>query len=262
MIARDRESFWQYKVEQEADTRRLWEEIMAKIAKEQEDLEKSIGESEEKRKRTKRALREALEGGIAEGPMATSMEPFPQVQVEGKDVFTPGNEMGPGALPRRKSLAVRDPTRKSTIEAYTELSDSDSDGDEEFFDAVGAGEIPVADTLPESPAPRTMMKGPLDFQSATAPASQFIPEKVAAPVRGVDLDPELHSTEPAVKTATREAVPESSSDLTTSFKGYEDPPRRKLKLDADNRPAISLWVSRKALTGWEILTRTRVSLNP
>lgn len=61
-ISRDRDAYWQYRLDREADVRRLWEDSMAKFAKEQEDLEGRIGESEDKRKRTKRALREALGG--------------------------------------------------------------------------------------------------------------------------------------------------------------------------------------------------------
>jgi hypothetical protein len=32
-------------------------------------------------------------------------------------------------------------------------------------------------------------------------------------------------------------------DLSSSFKGYEDGIRKRLKMDADDRPKISLWVS-------------------
>ena len=32
-------------------------------------------------------------------------------------------------------------------------------------------------------------------------------------------------------------------EIIPSFRGYEDPVRMKMKLDADNRPKISLWVS-------------------
>lgn len=64
-ISRDRDAYWQYRLDREANVRRMWEESMAQVAKEQEELENRIGESEEKRRKTKKALREALEIGRA-----------------------------------------------------------------------------------------------------------------------------------------------------------------------------------------------------
>ena len=46
-ISQDREAYWQYRLEQEVNVRRIWEESMAKVAREQEQLESRIGESEE-----------------------------------------------------------------------------------------------------------------------------------------------------------------------------------------------------------------------
>ena len=57
-ISRDRDAYWQYRLEREANLRRLWEESMAKVAKEQEEMQEKMGESEAKRKKTKRALRD------------------------------------------------------------------------------------------------------------------------------------------------------------------------------------------------------------
>lgn len=48
-ISRDRDAYWQYRLDREANVRRMWEESMAKVAKEQEELETRIGESELKR---------------------------------------------------------------------------------------------------------------------------------------------------------------------------------------------------------------------
>lgn len=112
------------------------------------------------------------------------------------------------ALPRRKSVGVRDAgRRKSTIADLTNLSDSDSDEDEEFFDAVDAGEVEVVDEMPTS---------------------------VSSP------------PPPAVGKNDREPIEDlreqKKSEIQSSFKGYEDPIRKRFKMDADNRPKISLWV--------------------
>ena len=119
------------------------------------------------------------------------------------------DQQGP-ARPRTKSIGFRDQgRRKSTIADLTNLSDSDSDEDEEFFDAVDAGEVEVVDVMPPSSPP------PLpEDHSAGQKASE---------------DGDLRG--------------EKVADIKASFKGYDDPIRKRFKMDADNRPKISLWAS-------------------
>lgn len=118
------------------------------------------------------------------------------------------DRQGP-ARPRTKSIGFREPgRRKSTIADLTNLSDSDSDEDEEFFDAVDAGEVEVVDVMPLSPPP--FAKG------------------------------ETTDQKPSMDRDLRE---DKLADIKTSFKGYEDPIRKRFKLEADNRPKISLWVN-------------------
>ena len=203
-ISRDRDAYWQYRVDREVDMRRLWEESMAKVAHEQEALEGLIGESEEKRKRTKKALREALEEG------ATT----PGIESDKVESDFPGL--------RLKGAAPGDLRRKSTITAFTDLSDSDSDADEEFFDAVGAGSVRIEEM----------------------PTSPVIPSPKAAT-----------EVKPPARDSTQQG---KSTDLTSSFVGYEDPVRERLKLDADDRPKISLWVylcSLRRSSGVDLSTR-------
>ena len=117
------------------------------------------------------------------------------------------DRQGPGR-PRTKSIGFREPgRRKSTIADLTNLSDSDSDEDEEFFDAVDAGEVEVVDAMPLSPPP--LAKG------------------------------ETTDRKPSMDRDLRE---DKLAEIKTSFKGYEDPIRTRFKMEADNRPKISLWV--------------------
>lgn len=114
------------------------------------------------------------------------------------------------ARPRTKSIGFRDQgRRKSTIADLTNLSDSDSDEDEEFFDAVDAGEVEVVDVMPPSSPPPLAKGGTTDQK----PSDQ------------------------------RNLREEKLGDIKLSFKGYEDPIRKRFKMEADNRPKISLWVS-------------------
>lgn len=218
-IARDRDTYWQSRLDREADVRRLWEDSMARIAKEQEELEGRIGESENKRKRTKRALREVLEGASPamspegsrrptqdQGQIASSLQ---QLQIN-RD----------GTLPRRKSTGIRDlGRRKSTIADLANISDSDSDEDEEFFDAVDAGEVEVVEEMPLSPPTDTVAEG------AEQP---------------LDID-------------ERE---KKKAEIVRSFKGYEDPVRTRLAMDSDDRPKISLWGILKSMIGKDMTKMT------
>ena len=205
-ISQDRDAYWQYRLEREADARRMWEDSMAQVAKEQEALESRIGESEDKRKRTKKALREALES-TSLPPSRSGSQRALEDHAGMEDVATRLRANKDGPTPsRRKSIGIRVPgRRKSTITDLTNLSDSDSEEDEEFFDAVDAGEVEITEMPPALPS--------------LPPVSKKEYEK---PIQ--DL---------------REA---KKVEISPSFKGYEDPVRQSLKLDPNNRPPRSLWV--------------------
>ncbi|KAL3457625.1 hypothetical protein BJX64DRAFT_14879 [Aspergillus heterothallicus] len=196
-ISRDRDSYWQYRLSREAYLRKMWEESMARIAQEHEELQSKMGESEEKRRRTKRALKEALEGSalnVSRAAVAaldtTGMEEGEDKDVEPED---PKSQMPP---PLRR--------KKSALSKISSLYDSDSDDseEEEFFDAIDAGEIEVV--------------------NRTAPEVQEEEEEV----------PEETTKLRAVR----------RSEIVPSFQGYDEVIRERLKMDYDNRPKISLWV--------------------
>ena len=192
-ISKDRDAYWQYRVEREANMRRIWEESMAQVAREQEILEARVGEAEEKRKITKRALREVIEGATSR-PVSSGEPTVDLADSLERVVLQTG-----GTTSRRRST-VSSARRKSIMQEVKNLSGSESEDNEEFFDAVDAGEVEIAPTLPPSSPPLSKKEAP----------SQ-------AGVAGLDLSP--------------------------SFQGYESGIRHRLKMDADDRPKISLWVS-------------------
>ena len=81
------------------------------------------------------------------------------------------------------------------------------EADEEFFDAVDAGEVEILDAMPSSTS------------SVPAPPS-------------------------AVEQSQKAEEGSAGIVIATAFKGYEEPVRKRLKMDADDRPKISLWVSK------------------
>lgn len=207
-ISKDRDDYWQRRLDHEADLRRMWEDSMAQVAREQEVLEAKMGESEEKRKRTKRALREVMESASRPGspiPEDEEKESVEQVQAPPAAGTTTA---------RRGSIARSSMRRKSILQDIATLSDSESD-DEEFFDAVDAGEIPV---------------------SEMPPATETESEKAAEETMVVVKSPTI--------------------DLSSSFHGYEDGIRKRLKMDADDRPKISLWSILKSMIGKDMTKMT------
>lgn len=169
---------------------------MARVAKEQEDLEERFGESEDKRKRTKRALREALD---TQASAAATPQPAETTSKPLLEVPQPG-------VKRRQTIAEL---------TNNDVSDDDSEEEEEFFDAVDAGEVEVLEAMPSPPVKS--------------------PESEVKPIMDAQVDRVDESVE-----AERER---KKMEIAKSFRGYEDGLRKRLKLDADNRPKVGLWVS-------------------
>lgn len=87
--------------------------------------------------------------------------------------------------------------------------ESDSDDGDEFFDAIDSGEVEVVTEMPLSAKSPGLSERNMSFGEV---------EEIG------DL-------------RTKKLVA-----IKSSYIGYEDPPRVKLSMDADDRPAISLWV--------------------
>lgn len=197
-ISRDRDAYWQYRLDREVNVRRMWEESMARVAKEQEQLEMKIGESEDKRKKTKRALKDALDNLAAQGSQPAT--PGLHEAMQEKLSLDAAVEAPP----------ITSPRKKSTFQELQEVvSDDESDDDEEFFDAVGAGDVEVVDVIPTSPT----------------------------------LEP--------VDAETGDLRSRKMKMIEPSFHGYEEGIRKRLKMDADDRPKISLWVCVRRLARCE-----------
>lgn len=224
-ISRDRESYWQHKLQRETGRRVLWEKSMARVVREHEELQKEMLESEEKRKRTKKALKGALFSMHVGERASASDEATPTNDNNGEDhghqqdkessseaqPNIPAKGDGEGGQEGLVSAASSRPTSARPAnhgtdkwESYKQLaaiSDSESDDEMEFYDAVD----------------------PEDMEGMQESSPEDSPE----------------SGEKSTTLVLRE---KKQSIIEPSFKGYEDEPRKRLKLDADNRPVLSLWV--------------------
>ncbi|ORY60594.1 Oxysterol-binding protein-domain-containing protein [Pseudomassariella vexata] len=209
-ISKDRDAHWQYRLDQEIEMRQMWEESMAKVAKEQEILEARIGEAEHKRKITKRALREVMESSHDGGRPGSSYSAAPAVPaVPAESTGVTEEEVTEGRKsPSTKSI-LRRPTALSQVVDISEDSESEQ---EEFFDAVDAGEVDVEELPPSESA-------------------------------------NLGNAEQAV-------VVSGGLDVSSTYKGYENGVRTRLKLDSDNRPKVGLWGILKSMIGKDMTKMT------
>ncbi|KAI5293555.1 hypothetical protein KEM52_005428 [Ascosphaera acerosa] len=242
-ISRDRDAFWQYRLEREVEARKMWENSMARVAEEHEQLQRQMGESEEKRRRQKLALKGALKGiqasceeqsrasfsqdadkpaqahvEVAKSPSVDS-GPSPSTDLE--RTTTEGTDEGQvikqDSTLRPEAGASPSNPRWSIVKSITEnlYDDEDSDDDEaEFYDAIDAGDVDV------SPAPP-----------------------------GEAVEPNEDSKAVMLRTMRRQ-------DIEASFNGYESGLRKRLKLDADNRPKLSLWGILKSMIGKDMTRMT------
>jgi hypothetical protein len=203
-ISRDRDAYWQYRLDKESDTRKMWEDSMARIVQEHEDLQSKVGESEEKRKRTKKALKEVLEiSAEPDSKRASQTQLDETVDALEEAVEAAATEQPPPPMTQEVEKVDDVPVKRLSISEYADLAESDSDDDEaEFFDAIESDELEVQELVSVN---ESAEKPPVDDE--------------AADLRSAKL-----------------------SAITPSFKGYEDPVRQRLKMDNDDRPKISLWV--------------------
>lgn len=184
---------------------------MARVAREQEELENRIGESEDKRKRTKRALKEALESSN-----------LPEIREPDAEEQGPGHETRGLELPTETTRSRRPTIAQLTNNA---VSDDESEADEEFFDAVDAGDVEVVDAR--------------DAMPPTSPPA---------------TEPDEPSLSAVADSAADDGTSARETEIAKSYKGYEDGLRKRLKLDADNRPKVGLWVR---LTRSVVFTNSR-----
>ncbi|MBE3111071.1 MAG: hypothetical protein IMZ46_11280, partial [Acidobacteria bacterium] len=199
-ISKDRDSYWQYRLDREVHLRRMWEESMAKVAVEQEALEARFGEAEKKHRLTKRALKEVMTGGKeGQGEEREAIETQKheaKEEEDGEKFEEPGEEVVAPKSPAEQPVRATVTRRQTALEKMAQMSDmsASDDDDEEFFDAVDAGEVNIEELPPTSAE------------------------------------------------AEKAVVVSGGIDLSSSFKGYENGIRTRLKMDADDRPKISLWV--------------------
>ncbi|KAG6002163.1 hypothetical protein E4U21_003410 [Claviceps maximensis] len=171
-ISKDRDAYWQYRLDREADLRRMWEDSMQQVAREHEELEARMGEAEEKRRLTKKALREVMDAGGGGGSGART----PIAGTQQDDVDTVGASAVAAATAAAATTADASASpvqtlrrRPTALDQLGVLSESESDGEDEFFDAVDAGVVEVANISHDDSLQKqneVVVSGSVDISSA------------------------------------------------------------------------------------------------
>ncbi|RPA79341.1 hypothetical protein BJ508DRAFT_142328 [Ascobolus immersus RN42] len=237
-ISRDRDSYWKRCLDREVGVRRLWEENLSRLAHEQERLEGELGGQRERRRKTKRALKVAL-------GQSQILSPHAEGQAEDEQEV-PGEDGRPALVPR-KSFAEQQIEREL-------LADSESDEEDEFFDAIESGEVEVERELPRSPAVVTPKVERGEFHEVPQAQVQEVPVVGVVAEDGQNLP--VEEQPPVGKVVEEQEETSTEVALAKSFTGYEKPPRTRLSKDSDDRPKVGLWGILKSMIGKDMTKMT------
>ncbi|KWU44499.1 hypothetical protein RHOSPDRAFT_18065, partial [Rhodotorula sp. JG-1b] len=208
-VVDQREGYFQRRYEKEVEAKRQWEESMKEVAAQHAALELELQRVARDNTRRKRALQEvrANFGAISPALSATTGSLSPtRIRTRAGTIVQP---RGPAELEQIVQEAL-----KHDDGAETE----DSDDDDEFFEAIEAGELPIDEDAgePVTAIDHAETTTAPHAPKRTAPAAEFVKKFDPAP-----------------------------------YAGYEHH-RTTLPITSDNRPSVSLWAILKGSIGKDL----------
>lgn len=127
VMTQDREKYLLGRIDREIEARKLWEENMMTVAKQQAEMDRQLTEAARQNERKRKALKQArgVIGEIASLPTSPAIDP-PTASTDFS--FNTARSRGP-------SMSI-----SNIQEVHAALAEADSDSDEdEFFDAIETG---------------------------------------------------------------------------------------------------------------------------
>ncbi|EEB06675.1 sterol binding ankyrin repeat protein [Schizosaccharomyces japonicus yFS275] len=216
VMHRDRERYFQRRLNKEKTVNSLWAENLKKVVEEQDQIEERYHKSESERKRLKHLLRELTEATEHRG--------------EGRKDEKAISKM-----------AMEEIHAEDVSSSESEEEDFEGQAKDVFFDANVAAESQVMEAV----ANETQPSIPTEAAPSAHKPAVAAPEE--AVVKGVK---DLRVLEPPAA-----VVHTPKSDVTISFHGYEGPVRTNLNLK-DDRPKLSLWNILKSMIGKDMTKMT------
>lgn len=218
----EREAYFTRKIERDAELQGLWSTTIRDMELEKEKIEENLYRARQQRKQASKALREATGSPIATTRRESGVHPTA------------------AAIP---GVVVSDVAEKLS---GLELDSDESSEDDEFFDAFGVeNDQEDEDKLGEGAK-----------EEGNAPDTGVGMSVKQRDIEELDEHENklLHEDPESLTDAQRQILQTMLKD--NSFAGYEDGPRKKLTLDDDNRPKISLWGVLKNLIGKDMTKMT------
>ncbi|KAF5097714.1 hypothetical protein D0Z00_002315 [Geotrichum galactomycetum] len=218
----ERENFYKRRIERDQELQNLWTTTIRDMELEKDRIEGYLHKARQQRKQANKALREVT-GSPARRLSYTSAT---QVTLPTTEDLKQPNQSAQEPQPATPALV------RPVVTVTADDSDDEDESDEEFYDAVDSED----ENEPE------------DTQPAKFEKSEAIEKAVAADnVLAQENRDELTDSQ-------REVLDRILANK--SFAGYEDGPRKKLLLDDDDRPRISLWGVLKNLIGKDMTKMT------
>jgi hypothetical protein len=209
VMTQDRERYFMNRIAREVDARRLWEENMLTVAKQQADMDRQLTEAAQHNDKKRRALRQAKEvlAGISAAgslPVSPAAEESPAGTPGASgilDVVSPPPASALSAISFRTAATHRQSISISNVQevhaALQEAESEDEEDDDEFFDAIEQGTIPGLKLHDSIAHPETVRPGTptaLNENKAIVLEVKEEPEKgtIKAFLSRKSLEPYLH----------------------------------------------------------------------
>lgn len=152
---KDREKWFKRRYEREVEAKKMWEENMRSVVSSQAELEQQLAETQRQATRRKKALKELKSSVIAGVASPTAEHPPPVPPIPSGSPRGEGST-APAAPATASAVAV------PGFQEIDDLIESSEDEEDDFYDAVESGTVPVRIETPlQSPDHKDF---PKDFE--------------------------------------------------------------------------------------------------
>ncbi|CAN6608080.1 oxysterol-binding protein homolog 1 [Trichomonascus vanleenenianus] len=217
--AETREAMYVRKLEHSENQQRLWAQNIRELEIEHERIQGQLHKAIQKKKEAAKLLREATSyRNISPAGYAGAAEAFDVAKID------------------------------KVIEEVKAGIEDEEESDDEFFDIEN-------EEQPEE-KPQEEEKRPVVAKGLTpVPTTAHVEPEEARETEKVPKE-EKETEEMSGLTTEAQMAKKELIETQKSFLGYEDPPRKRLKMDVDDRPKISLWGILKNLIGKDMTRMT------
>lgn len=145
-MTQDREKYLLGRIEREVEARKLWEENMLTVAKQQEEMDRQLNEASRQNERKKKALKQArgVLGELAAGSLPNTPGFEESFNAPDKALPVPPSASSTATGDSFNTARTRGASMSNIAEVNAALAEADSDDEDEdeFFDAIETGIIP------------------------------------------------------------------------------------------------------------------------